>query len=164
MFLYLDSSALVKRYIDEPHSEAVAHLMDDTLAIGTSAISRVEVGAALARAARGNRLDAEGARGAQEQFAEDWPDFGRTARSRPRMRGDAHGPRRERPVRMLRRRPDSRGERRRAQDLAGLTELPRETPETRGRRDELARPAPGQRTPKLTYAPLSHLWSAIRSG
>ena len=46
-------------------------------AIGTSAISRVEVGAALARAARGNRLDAEGARGAQEQFAEDWPDLGK---------------------------------------------------------------------------------------
>ena len=60
MFLYLDSSALVKRYVDEPHSEAVAHLMDETLAIGTSAISRVEIGAALARAARGNRLDAEG--------------------------------------------------------------------------------------------------------
>ena len=77
MFLYLDSSALVKRYIDELHSEAVAHLMDDTLAIGTSAISRVEVGAALARAARGNRLDAEGARAAREQFADDWPDFGK---------------------------------------------------------------------------------------
>ncbi len=77
MFLYLDSSALVKRYIDEPHSEAVAHLMDETLAVGTSAISRVEVGAALARAARGNRLDADGARGAQVQFAEDWPDLGR---------------------------------------------------------------------------------------
>ena len=77
MFLYLDSSALVKRYIDEPHSEEVAHLMDETLAIGTSAISRVEVGAALARAARGKRLDAEGARGAQEQLAEDWPDFGK---------------------------------------------------------------------------------------
>ena len=77
MFLYLDSSALVKRYIDEPHSEAVAHLMDETLAVGTSAISRVEVGAALARAARGDRLDAEGARGAREQFADDWPDFGK---------------------------------------------------------------------------------------
>ena len=77
MFLYLDSSALVKRYIDEPHSEEVADLMDEAFAIGTSAISRVEVGAALARAARGNRLDAEGARGAQEEFAEDWPDFGK---------------------------------------------------------------------------------------
>ena len=33
MFLYLDSSALVKRYLDEPHSEAVAHLLDGTLAI-----------------------------------------------------------------------------------------------------------------------------------
>ena len=77
MFLYLDSSALVKRYVDEPHSDAVAHVMDEAVAIGTSAISRVEVGAALARAARGNRLDTEGARRAQEQFAEDWPDFGK---------------------------------------------------------------------------------------
>ena len=51
--------------------------MDETLAVGTSAISRVEVGAALARAARGNRLDAEDARGAQVQFAEDWPDLGK---------------------------------------------------------------------------------------
>ena len=75
MFLYLDSSALVKRYIDEPHSEDVAHLIDEALAIGTSAISRVEVGAALARAARENRIDAEGARRSQEQFTEDWPDL-----------------------------------------------------------------------------------------
>ena len=37
MFLYLDSSALVKRYVDEPHSEEVAHLMEETLAIGTRA-------------------------------------------------------------------------------------------------------------------------------
>ena len=57
MLLYLDSSALVKRYIDEAHSEAVARLLDETVAIATSAISRVEVGAALARAARGNRLN-----------------------------------------------------------------------------------------------------------
>lgn len=79
MFLYLESSALVKRYIDETHSGEVAHLMDGTSAILTSAISRVEVGAALSRAARGNRLDAEGARGAQEQFAEDWPDLTKVA-------------------------------------------------------------------------------------
>ena len=60
MFLYFDSSALVKRYVDEPHSEEVAHLMDETLAIGTSAISRVEVGAALARAARENASTPKG--------------------------------------------------------------------------------------------------------
>ena len=48
MFLYLDSSALVKRYIER--------------GIATSAISRVDEGIALARAARGNRLDALGAR------------------------------------------------------------------------------------------------------
>ena len=34
MFLYLDSSALVKRYVDEPHSEEVALLMDEALATG----------------------------------------------------------------------------------------------------------------------------------
>ena len=79
MFLYLDSSALVKRYIDEPHSEDVARLIDETSGIMTSAISRVEVGSALARAARGNRLDAEGARGAQQQFAEDWSDLAKVA-------------------------------------------------------------------------------------
>ena len=79
MFLYLDSSALVKCYIDEPHSEDVSRLIDETSAIMTSAISRVEVGSALARAARGNRLDAKGARGAQEQFAEDWSDLAKVA-------------------------------------------------------------------------------------
>ena len=77
MVLYLDSSALVKRYIHEAHSEAVARLLDETVAIATAAISRVEVVAALARAARGNRLDAHEARRAQEQFAEDWPDSGK---------------------------------------------------------------------------------------
>ena len=149
MFLYLDSSALVKRYIDEAHSEAVVRLLDETVAIATSAISRVEVGAALARATRGNRLDAHAARRAQEQFAEDWPDFGKVPvadslltraetlawkhglraydavqlAAAPRMRRGAHEPRREHPLRMLRRRAHSRGERRRAQDLAGLTQL-----------------------------------------
>lgn len=44
----------MKRYVDAPHSEEVAHLMDETLAIRTSAVSRVELGAALARAARGD--------------------------------------------------------------------------------------------------------------
>ena len=90
MFLYLDSSALVKRYVDEPHSEEVAHLMDETLAIGTSAISRVEprsssqkTGRTLARyplptgSRRGTRLEARAA-GIRC----------RTARCRPRMRGN----------------------------------------------------------------------------
>ena len=149
-FLYLDSSALVKRYVDEPHSEEVADLTDETLAVGTSAISRVEVGAALARAARGNRLDAEGGSPSPGAVRRRLAGFRqgtryrqaprsrretrlearaagircRTARSRPRMRGHAHGTRRQRPVRMLRRRADSRSERRGARDLAGLTELP----------------------------------------
>lgn len=39
MFLCLDSSALVTRYIDEPHSGEVADSMDETSAILTSAIS-----------------------------------------------------------------------------------------------------------------------------
>ncbi len=129
MFLYLDSSALVKRYVDEPHSEAVGHLMDEALAIGTSAISRVEVGAALARAGprkptrhrRGSpspeavrgRLAGlrQGARYGQAPHSSRGARLEaratsircRTARRRPRVRANEHATRREHPGRMLRR-------------------------------------------------------------
>ena len=36
MLLYLDSSALVKRYVDEPMSEAVRALMDEAPAAATA--------------------------------------------------------------------------------------------------------------------------------
>ena len=77
MLLYLDSSALVKRYVDEPMSEAVRALMDEAPAAATALITHTEVGAALARAMRDGRLEEEDARRAHEEFLQEWPDLGR---------------------------------------------------------------------------------------
>ena len=77
MFLYLDTSALVKRYVDETNSEDVAALMNEAPAVGTSLITQAEVAAALARAVRVGRLTDEDARDAHEKFLEEWPDLGR---------------------------------------------------------------------------------------
>jgi predicted nucleic acid-binding protein len=51
MIPYLDASALVKRYVQEPGSEEVSRMIARARVVGTSAITRVEVTAALARAA-----------------------------------------------------------------------------------------------------------------
>ena len=77
MFLYLDSSALVKRYVDEGMSEEVRALMDEAPAVGTALITQTEVAAALARAVRTGRLEEEDARRAHEEFLQEWPDLGR---------------------------------------------------------------------------------------
>ena len=87
MVFYLDTSALLKRYVAEPESEDVIAKMDDAMAITTAVITRTEVAAALGRASRAPRLDADGAqrprldtedaRRAEQEFLEDWADFGR---------------------------------------------------------------------------------------
>ena len=45
MILYLDSSALVKRYVDEPGSAVVGEAISRAAIIGTGLISRAEVAA-----------------------------------------------------------------------------------------------------------------------
>ena len=77
MVLYVDSSALVKRYIAEAESDDVIAVMDDAVAVATSLITRTEVAAALWRAVRKRRVDAKGARQARREFLEDWADFGK---------------------------------------------------------------------------------------
>lgn len=81
MVLYVDSSALVKRYIAEAESDDVIAIMDDAVAVATSLITRTEVAAALWaalwRAVRKRRVDAKGARQARREFLEDWADFGK---------------------------------------------------------------------------------------
>ena len=77
MMLYLDTSALLKRYVAEAESENVITKMDEARAIATALITRTEVAAALGRARRETRIDAEEARRAEQEFLEDWADFGR---------------------------------------------------------------------------------------
>lgn len=52
MILYLDASALVKRYVAESGSDIVRDAIATAEVVGTSVISRVETVAALAKAMR----------------------------------------------------------------------------------------------------------------
>jgi len=74
MMLYLDTSALVKRYINEAGSELVNNLFADARGIATGVISRVETAAAFAKAARIGILDREHAWQALQDFRAEWPD------------------------------------------------------------------------------------------
>jgi len=75
MIVYLDASALIKRYVAETGSAAVGKLIDQAEALGTSVISRAEVSAALAKAVRLKFVTRDAAASAMKQFAADWPHF-----------------------------------------------------------------------------------------
>ena len=52
MILYLDTSSLVKLYVDEPGSEDVLRLVDQAELVTTSVVAYAEARAALARRRR----------------------------------------------------------------------------------------------------------------
>ena len=74
--LYLDTSALFKRYVEEAESEALLGRIEDAPVVGTALITRVEV-AALAKAVRDDRMPSAEAREAESDFLDDWADFTR---------------------------------------------------------------------------------------
>ena len=75
MIVYLDASAVVKRYVDEAGSSETAALIDGADAVATSVATRAEVAAALARAVRLEALDPRTGRHAQRAFVGEWPDY-----------------------------------------------------------------------------------------
>ena len=75
MIAYLDASALVKRFVRERWSEETIELTATADAVATSLVSRAEVAAALARAARSGVLTDQDARKAQRTFAAEWRDL-----------------------------------------------------------------------------------------
>ena len=77
MIVYLDASALVKRYVAERGSKEVIELTAAAEIVATSLISRVEVAAAFARAVRLGMLNRESGRRAQRRFSREWPDLAR---------------------------------------------------------------------------------------
>jgi predicted nucleic acid-binding protein len=79
VILYLDASALVKRYAMERASKEVITLTAAAEAVATSLVSRAEVAAALARAVRLGVLDEDGGRRAQRRFSREWPDIARVS-------------------------------------------------------------------------------------
>jgi predicted nucleic acid-binding protein len=74
MIVYLDASALVKRYIGEVGSTEVNHLIGETDVLGTAVISRAEVAAGLAKAVRVGLLDSGEAGTALQVFHREWND------------------------------------------------------------------------------------------
>ena len=83
MILYLDASALVKRYVAEPGSAAVESLIGGAQAVGTGVLSRAEVAAALAKAARAGLVTRESAAKALQAFNADWEHMIRFQVSEP---------------------------------------------------------------------------------
>lgn len=73
MILYLDASALVKRYVAEPGTTAVAEVIAQADVVGTSLISRAETSAALAKSVRVGVLSHDAAASALQVFRAEWP-------------------------------------------------------------------------------------------
>jgi len=75
MIVYLDASALVKRYVAEANSQAVTSLITKADTVGTAAISRAEVSAALGKATRMKVLTHAEAASALQVFTTDWENL-----------------------------------------------------------------------------------------
>jgi predicted nucleic acid-binding protein len=75
VIVYLDASALVKRYVAERGSRETADLCARANIVATSLVSRAEVAAALAKAVRVGIVEPHNGRKAQRAFASQWPDF-----------------------------------------------------------------------------------------
>jgi uncharacterized protein len=75
MICYLDSSALVKLFLDEPGAEEVDLAMDEADLIGTVSISRAEVVAALKKAVRLGTLSSQDAISSRHRFNIEWSDY-----------------------------------------------------------------------------------------
>ena len=72
MIVYVDASALVKRYVAEAGSEEVDALIAGAQVIGSGIISRVEVAAAIGRSVRMKIITRAGAAKANQVFSADW--------------------------------------------------------------------------------------------
>jgi predicted nucleic acid-binding protein len=77
LILYLDASALVKRFIAEKGSDSVNSWIMEADMVVTSILTRVEVVAAITRAQRMKLITPEDARLAIRQFRAEWESYQR---------------------------------------------------------------------------------------
>lgn len=73
MILYLDTSDLVKLYVEEPGSEAVRRLVERAAIVASSIVAYPEARAALARRRRERSLTAAEHQRAKAALDADWP-------------------------------------------------------------------------------------------
>jgi predicted nucleic acid-binding protein len=90
VILYLDASALVKRYIREYASQDVNAWIEVADMVVTGLITRVEVAAAIARASRMKLITPDETLAALRQFRSEWESFHRLPITESTVaRGDA---------------------------------------------------------------------------
>ena len=77
MIVYLDTSALVKRYIQETGTDDVVALVAEAEAVGSVVLTRAEIASALGKAARLEWLEHPDAVKAWKDFLLHWPSFTR---------------------------------------------------------------------------------------
>ncbi len=75
MILYLDTSSLVKLYIDEEHSDLVHAWANRAEVLSTSRVGYPEAVAAVARRWREGDLDDEAFHAIRQALADQWPAF-----------------------------------------------------------------------------------------
>jgi predicted nucleic acid-binding protein len=75
MILYLDTSALAKRYFEETYSTEVIRAWESALAIGTSAVAYAELMAAVYRKATEAKVKKSLIQDILRAFQEDWSSF-----------------------------------------------------------------------------------------
>jgi predicted nucleic acid-binding protein len=77
MIVYLDASALVKKYVAEAGSREIIALIDEAALCGTSLITRAEVAATIAKLVRMRALHKNEAEQTRKDFQRQWPDLQR---------------------------------------------------------------------------------------
>ncbi len=75
MILYLDTSALAKKYVQEAYSTEVVALLGQADLVGASLLARVELPAAVAKAVRMHWLSAADGERAIKAFRAEWPSL-----------------------------------------------------------------------------------------
>ena len=73
--LYLDTSSLIKLFVEEPGGDEVRQDLSEAAAVATSLITYAEARATLARLRRTGSLTSAGLVSAKRDFEADWPGF-----------------------------------------------------------------------------------------
>ena len=77
MILYLDTSALVKRYIQEPGTDEVIALIDNAGSVGSTSLTKVEMAAAFEKTVRLGWVKRKIALQAWQDYLDHWSSFTR---------------------------------------------------------------------------------------
>lgn len=75
MNLYADTSALIKKYVQETGSEQVMALFSGSPVIGTTALTQAEMASAMAKAVRLGWVDEPEMAAAWQDFLAHWPAY-----------------------------------------------------------------------------------------